>query len=297
MPKRAAKKIPTRAVRLEIFDIHGHNAKGALDYPTFFAELAGLASKQRRVQVANRVIAVPVLTQKDGIYTFNAYIGSPDTSFLVLDLNSDTEEVRQLSRGELLATRTVGTIDPVKRTAVIQYVHEGVRAAQIAVLFEKVAHLLLPAFALGTLEFTLRAGPAFRQQINALNRIHSATLTLTRPNLDWTDYSDVVNGIAGDSNARNIQVAASAPRDESLKKQTGLVRLIKELSKPNARSIMKSATVKGTSEATGQPVEVKLQKNIQSEQVRVPIERGLPDPVAVQNAATNVLGSLNAETT
>ena len=140
------------------------------------------------------------------------------------------------------------------------------------------------------------AGPAFRQQIDALARIQSAAVTLTRPNLDWTDYSDVLNGLAGDSNARNIQVAASAPREESLERRTGLVKLITELSRPNARSIMKSATVKGTAEATGQPIEVKLQKNIQSEQVRVPIEGGLPDPIAFQNAATSVLRKLNAET-
>jgi hypothetical protein len=282
-------------VRLEVFDIQGHNGSQPLDYPAFFRALSEIPARQRREQVADEIVAIPKFSESDGVFDFAAYVGSSNTAFLVLDLERDIEEVRHVSEGQVIATRTVGTIDPVRRIAIVQYVHRGVRAPQIAALLEKLAHSNLVQFQGVTLEFALRAGKRFREQLATLDRIQSASLTITRPNIDWTDFSDSMNDFAGNSNAHNLELSASAPRNESLRKTTGVIRLITELSKPNARSTMKAAKVKGTSAETGEPKEVNLNKSIEGRNVKVTLDGALPDPTAVTNAARATLEDVAAD--
>ncbi len=65
----------------------------------------------------------------------------------------------------MIATRTVGLIDPISRRAIVQYVHTGVRAAQISTLFEKLAHTRSETFKGVTLEFAPLPGPTFEKEI------------------------------------------------------------------------------------------------------------------------------------
>ena len=119
-PKRREPKIPTQVVRLEAFDVHGHSASGPFDYLGFFRFIAAIPSVQRRDSVAGRVIAVPIMNEeRDGLFTFVAYEGQPGAPFLMFDLESDSEEVGNVPRGKLLASRTVGVINPKTRRPVI----------------------------------------------------------------------------------------------------------------------------------------------------------------------------------
>ena len=296
MPPRAKVKAhPTKAVRLETFDIHGHNGNQPLDYVAFFRLIASLNGEKRRDSVADKLIAVPRIRMRDGSYELSAYIGSPEAVFLVLNLAEGSEEVRQLEQGQLLATRTVGLIDPVRRLAVIQYVHSGVRAEQIATLFEKVARANSPAFANASLEFAPRAGDEFRKQLQKLERVQSVTLTLTRPNADWTDYADGLTGVASDSNAHNVTLSASASRSQSLSKAKGAVRFLSDLISGKRRSILKSAAVYGQRADDDAAVAIKLNKLIEARTARVVLEGGMPDPAAVANAANDYIKDMDGE--
>lgn len=299
MPPRARLKAPpTKDVRLETFDIHGHNGNQPLDYEAFFSFIASLKGTQRKDQVSDRIIAVPRLLREDELFLLSAYAGSSDTSFLVLDLDEGSEEVRHIERGKLLATRTVGVIDPIRRIAVIQYVHLGVRAQQIATLFEKLARANSPQFAGCTLEFAPRPGEEFRRQMQELERIQSVAMTLTRPNDDWTDYAESLTGIAADSNAHNVSLSASASRSQSLSKREGAVRLLRELLGGGAtrRSIVKNASVHGQRTGEDGDATLKLNKLSEAKTVRVVLDNGVPDQNAVANAATDFLNNLGENT-
>lgn len=286
---------PTKAVRLEAFDIQGHNGSGPLDYASFFSFIAAQNPNLRRERIADRLIAVPSFVEIDGRYSFVAYAGSSETSFLVLDLASDTEEIRHIEDGKVIATRTVGTIDPLARRAVIQYVHTGVRAAQVAALFEKLAHTRSTEFEGATLEFAPRAGRTFKQQIVAMERIQSASVTLTRPNYDWTDYSNAINELAGDSEAHNIEVAASAPRNGTLSKSKGVVQVINKLV-DGTRSIIKSAVIKGLREGDSAPITLNLNKHIESRMAKVPLSsEGLPSTPDIVKAAIDFMAPTDGE--
>jgi hypothetical protein len=57
---------PNKAVRLEAFDIQGHNSVEPFDYVAFFDFIAKQDSKNRRETVGDRFIAVPNFTVHDG---------------------------------------------------------------------------------------------------------------------------------------------------------------------------------------------------------------------------------------
>lgn len=292
MPKSEKRVIPTRSVRLEVFDIHGHCGDKPLDYQRFFSFIASLPSQKRREQVGDRVIVVPTFMRRGPLYVFSAYMGSPNTSFLVVDLNNGEEEVRSVERGKIVATRTIGVIDPRRRIAVVQFARTGVRAQQAAAIFEKLAQNMCPEFAGATLEFAPRPGEEFRRRMLGFERIQSVRMTLTRPNYEWTDYPDALNGLAADSNAHNVSVAASASRSAALSKSKGVVKVLKELISGHGRSILKSAEVHGNAEGEDFLTILRLNNLSESKTVNVPTESGLPVAMTIQEAAMAYLGEI-----
>jgi hypothetical protein len=185
----------------------------------------------------------------------------------------------------VIATRTVGLIDPVARRVIVQYVHTGVRAAQIATLFEKLARTRSESFEGATLEFA----PTFRQELAAMNRIQFASVTLTRPNIDWNDFSNAANSLAEDTNAHNITVTATAGRNQSLSKTKGLIQTITEVVskvEDGAKSILKAVVIKGMRDDESALTTLNLTKHIDARIVKVPLESdGLPNPGAVTKAS------------
>lgn len=142
MPK--AQKPPTKKVKLEAFAIHGHLGDIPLDYEALFAAVADMDPSQRRDQVGDRVTALPVFRREDDRFYFAAHVGSADASYLLLDLEEGTEEERPLEPGKIVTRKTLGLIDPSKRVAVVQFVQQGARAGQIALLLEKLARRRYP---------------------------------------------------------------------------------------------------------------------------------------------------------
>jgi hypothetical protein len=294
-PKRREPRVPTQVVRLEAFDVHGHHGKSAFDYTKFFRFIANIDPILRRETVAGRVIAVPIMNEEDGMFTFVAYEGQPGAPFLMFDLESDSEEVGSVPRGKLLASRTIGIINPTSRRAVVQFVFAGVRAPQISTLFEKLAQANGSDFVGSSLEFAIRPGETFRQELAALELIKSAELRLTKPNYEWTDYPDALSNLAGDSGSQSIEVSVSAPRNEGLSKSKGIVRVIRGLVSGENRSILKSASVKGIKQGEAVVTEVNLKRHNQAKTVAVPKSTdGLPSvPALVEESKTFLQDSGN----
>lgn len=287
--RKQESRIPSKSVRLELFDIQGHHGNLPLDYINFFSFIHDQESRTRQEKVADKVIAVPVFRELGERYAFIAYWGSTDRSFLVFDTETQSEEVRQIEDGKILATRTVGIIDPIRRHLALQYVHTGVHASQIAVFFEKLARERSAAFSRASLEFAPVAGASFRQRLADMDRIQSAALTLTRPNYDWGDYSDQLSNLAGDSQAQRIEVSALAQPKQSLSKNRGVVQLISKLAE-GSRHIMKTANVIGFREGDSAPITLNLNKHIEARSVQIPLTPdGLPSPPALIEAGSALL--------
>jgi hypothetical protein len=283
-------QIPRKAVRLESFDIQGHNGDEPLDYAAFFAAIASYDPQVRRETVEDRVLAIPVFYPIGERYAFVAYAGTVDSTFLILDLNNDQEEVRQLERGQILATRTVGVIDPKSKKAVIQYVHTGVRAPHIASLLERLIQTNSIEFEGASLELAPVPRQEFGAELASMERITSASIKLTRPNADWDDFSTAATEFGRVSGAHNLDISASAPRNGSLIRSAGIVQGIKEFASGVSRAVMKAAVVSGFKKDDATLTTLNLNKYIESRKVNVAIAPdGLPSPTAIVSAGIETL--------
>lgn len=74
-------------------------------------------------------------------------------------------------------------------------------------------------------------GDKFVERINGLSRIRWATLRTVRPNPGWADLENELSGEAKESHAQKADVTMTAPRQDSLAKNKGIVQAIKDLFK------------------------------------------------------------------
>jgi len=289
MPRATPPKAPSKRVKLELFSIHGHVGNQPADYWELFRTLASADPKARIEKVGERVAAIPFFKEEQGKFFFTAYTGSAEATFLVLDLEASTEEEHGLERGKIVVRKTLGVIDPERREAVIQFVHHGLRAYQIAQLLEKFARSLDTEFAELSLEFTPVAGVSFLQELEDFSRIQSAAVRLARPNYDWEEYGQTLGTLGQESGARNLEVAAVANRNASLSKQSGLIGLLKDLVRRGRNSI-KGASVTGQKANQAGLITLNLNKHVEAITVDVPISHtGQPLEAQVRESAARML--------
>jgi hypothetical protein len=281
---------PVKRVKLEAFSIHGHVGDLPADYAALFKVISEMEPARRKEQVGDRVTAIPEFRSEDGRYFFAAHVGTADASFSLLDLNAATVEERPLEPGKIVTRKTLGIIDPAKRVAVVQFVQNGARAGQIALLIEKLARQISPEqFAELSLEFTPVLAEEFLKALDEFNTIKSASVRFARPNYDWEEYGETFQALGKDSRANTLEVAANARRNDSLSKNEGIIGLLKDTVQ-KGRSMIKAATVVGsTSEAAG-PVKLKLDKHIETKQIEVPTtDSGQPDESETHKYAAQFL--------
>jgi hypothetical protein len=288
MPK--AQKPPTKKVKLEAFAIHGHLGDIPLDYEALFAAVADMDPSQRRDQVGDRVTALPVFRREDDRFYFAAHVGSADASYLLLDLEEGTEEERPLEPGKIVTRKTLGLIDPSKRVAVVQFVQQGARAGQIALLLEKLARRRYPEeYAELSLEFTPVPAEEFLEALAEFYTIKSASLRFARPNYDWEDYGATFQTLGQESGASTLEVQASARRNGTLNKDGGIIGLLRDVVQ-KGRSMLKTANVTGNTATAAGLVTLRLDKHIETKQAEVPItSSGQPAESEVHRLATQFL--------
>jgi hypothetical protein len=256
-----------KRVKLEAFAIHGHVGSTPASYADIFDLIAEIPRKQRREIHGDRIMAIQVFQKVNGLYHFAVHVGSADESFLVLDLNVDEEEERSLENGKIVVQKTLGLIDPIKRLAIVQLNHRGAKAGQIAQMIARLASLANPSqFRNLTLEFAPQPSVGFLAALEAFDVIRLASVRFAKPNLDFTPFSDKIRQLAADSDAKSIQVAATADRGHSLAKDHGIVAMLKEFVQEKFSSL-KAVTVEGRSESESAFTTLSLHKNTESKYV------------------------------
>ncbi|MBN9658392.1 MAG: hypothetical protein J0H49_09445 [Acidobacteria bacterium] len=285
-----AQKPPTKKVKLEAFAIHGHLGNVPVDYEALFSAIADMDPVERKDQVGDRVTVLPVFRREDDRYYFAAHVGTADASFLLLDLRAGTEEERALEPGKIVTRKTLGLVDPRKRVAVVQFVQQGARAGQIAMLLEKLARRINPVeYAELSLEFTPVPAEEFLEALAEFDTIKSASMRFARPNYDWEDYGATFQTLGQESGASALEVQASARRNGSLNKDGGIIGLLRDVVR-KGRSMLKTATVTGNTASAAGLVTLRLDKHIETKQAEVPsTSSGQPAEAEVHKLAKQFL--------
>jgi len=241
--------MPKKSFRFELYSVHGHLESGTPDYVKLFGAMTNL--KGYHTQEGKRHIAIGTASFVNEQFFLTAYTGPSEKSLLFFDVAQKTELTESMLPGRFPARKTYAMIDARKRFLLIDSRRGSLHALDLAALFEEHAHEVLPDYKTLELVFNPVADVEFIKRLDALERIQAATITVARPNVDWTDRHNELTHVADESNAKALDVTARARRGQSLSRDAGLVQFIKQFA-ASARSMFEKIKVVGaTSEDSG----------------------------------------------
>jgi hypothetical protein len=232
--------------KLEVWSVHafrGPKSDQPVDYEDFFERLADLSPEARVLSEEDKLVAIPRLDVVDQLVWLTAYEGSRGLNPLIFNTTSAQERIERLSAGEILATKTHAVINLKTRDTIIEYNHRGAKAADIERVLEAAGRAATGWDGL-KVDLTPVVATSFVEEIDRFARIRVASARLVRPNVGWSDWEDKLTESADESGAQAVQVEYTAPRGESISKQSGVVPFIKRLSTAR-RSPLKGASVTG----------------------------------------------------
>ncbi len=163
-------------------------------------------------------------------------------------------------------------IAPEKRQILIEVGKGRIAPRELANMIEAEARKLAE-FKTLELVFTPVAAEGFVTAIDNMTRIQSATVTIARPNVDWTDSYSALSSIADESHAKAIDATVRARRSAGISKENGLIPAIKGWVR-GITSPVQGAKIKGEKPGHSGLITVSLSDHVQ--RVDIPAETG-PD--------------------
>ena len=252
--------MPSRHLRFELYSIHGHLESGTLDYVKFFTavahQLSGIHYEEgpRHIAVGRSIYT--------GQYLFLlAYTGYSEKSILFFDVNTQSELHTATEAGKFQARKTHALIAPRQRLLLIESRRGHLHPDDLADILESIAKQI-PEFSTLELSFNPVVDEDFLKQIDQLKRVQSATISLARPNVDWTDRHHQLTEVASESDAKALDVTVRSKRGKSLAKDAGLIEFIKQFA-GLSMSVFKRISITGSRDDDAGLITLNLSKHIQ----------------------------------
>jgi hypothetical protein len=258
--------------KIEVWSIHAHvGAKDVkpVDYRRLFQTIAELPPRTRVIAGEDKLVALPRVDVDGNLVRLTAYEGSRGLNPIIFNTTSAEERVERLEAGEILATKTHGIVNLVTRDVLIEYNHQGAKAADIADVLER-AVSSSAAWPQVKVELTPVVAETFIQDVNRFERIRVANARVVRPNVGWSDWEDELTKAADDSNAQSVQVEFNAPRGQSLSKTGGVVPFIKRLARP--LTPLKSAAITGRRPGEAAETTISTANHIEHQRINVRLD-------------------------
>lgn len=256
---------------IDVYRINGHSRPGSpqerpVDYEAFFDLLAKTPPAERQVKDGSRTIAIPTAQHVENGLAFAFILGSPDSVTTLYAPSTATTESVEHDETRFPVVQVWTIVNPLERVLYLEKKRPGVPVSTIERFLREFAKT---STNLGPVVFSLTPipAPSFVTQINEMTRIREASLRVERPNLDWSGPAEDALGRIAESDAQSVGVEARASRKQSLRKDAGIVKMIKDMAKRPVNSI-RNAMVKGTAPGYAGEKTVSLEKN----QVRARIE-------------------------
>jgi hypothetical protein len=234
--------MPKKVFRFDFYSLHAHLDKGLVNYVElvrFLADLRGfhLTSGNHHVAVGS------VVLNDDGQLFLAIYSGFSEKSTLFFDLTERKEVTEETRPNQFQARKTYVLIDPSKRSVIIESKKGTLGPLQLAALIETYLRTIREY---KTLELSLNtiADTEFTERLDSFTRIQAATITIARPNVDWTDERNKLTEIAAESDARSVDLTARSKRNKGLAKENGLIKFIRD-SATSAKSMFQKIKITG----------------------------------------------------
>ncbi|WJJ09870.1 hypothetical protein [Prescottella equi] len=198
-----------------------------MNYPEFFSMVASLPFAERRMTLRDQVTVIASLKEsEDGSYVLRVVTGTKGTAPTLFDLETGEERIVELTGTEIEAASAVIAINPRTRAVAVERRRPGVPLSALERLLASLGRE--HGYEQLTIALTPIAGVSFLEELEDFERIRRAEVLLTRPNFDWTaNATAIVGDLGAASDADVMEVAASASRGQSLRKDSGIVQDIK----------------------------------------------------------------------
>jgi hypothetical protein len=283
-----AKRSPRK---LEAFAMHAHHDTPAT-YTDLFERLRKLRPEDRIYRFTDEVVVgFPIVSKEAEHYFLQSVLGNPEAALV---LNTETGSTREniLAKSEMLSHATHVVISPQKRRAAIEYAQRGAKAPMLAVAIEGI---LRDNYAdLKNIGFSFAAiiRENFITEINTFERIREADIRVVRPNASWTDHYTELSELAEESGGDKVGVTVKAGRSETLKKNAGIVRVIKDVVR-DKEPYLDDASVKGVRQNETAETTVHAKKHVQHTRVVVDTDdAGVPIINDIRSKLSQFLSSI-----
>jgi hypothetical protein len=146
------------------------------------------------------------------------------------------------------------------------------------------------------ISFTPIAAPTFINKIDQLQRIQAVSVSIARPNVDWSERYDQLAKLADDSGAKAIDATVRARRNEGISKQNGIIPNLKRWLSDTMSSVS-GARIKGSLPGQSGLVELKLSDHIDTFNVTVDVnaDSGPPTDASIQEKLNGYLDERDQE--
>lgn len=254
---------------LQVFALHGHIGNSVANYSALLQAIKSVPTNERCIDNNNRIIAITKMIAENGIYSIVVYEGERGLKPIIFNSDNAEERIAHLRNREVVVSKTHAMIDPERREAIIEYNHRGAKAQHIAKAMEEIADRM-PEYSGLDFELTPIADDSFTEAIGKFERIRLATLRVAKPNVSWTDEYNNVNELANESDATTIEVSLTAHRSGTLRRERGIVGMIKGIAAEVYANI-KSAKIIGTRIGESAETSISLSHHIEHQHVNVRI--------------------------
>ncbi len=238
--------MPKRLSRIEFYHLHGHVAGGPLDYRDLLRALQSLRGYDLKEGTHHAAVGTAAFNSRAGQLFLVVYTGYSERSSLFFDLTTTEELTESTLPGRFQARKTYAMIDAGARLLAIEARRGYLGPSSLARLIEEYVRTSESSgFRTLELSFSPVVDEAFLDRLNEFERIKSATITIVRPNVDWTDQHDKLTEIAQASDAKSLGIEANSKRGKSLSTSDGIIHFIKS-GAARARSLFQKIKIIGS---------------------------------------------------
>lgn len=232
--------------KLELFTIHAHGLPES-DYNNIFDKFYKIPRNQRIARIYGTVIGFPFIERTENGYFIQALEGDLDALQVVFDLSTGEAKESDLGSNEVYGQATHLIVVPSVRFTAIEYVRSGAKAILLGPAIAEIMRNNIDEFSDLQVEFAPKIERAFEEEIDLFDRIRMASIRVTRPNASWTDHYSDLSELMDASEGDKAAIDVRAGRGASLRKDAGIVQVIKDVSADEFPYI-EEASVTGTRE-------------------------------------------------
>jgi hypothetical protein len=279
-----------RHLRIELYSMHAHIENGTVDYVSLFDAILPTLAKLH-YEEGTRHVAFGQASKVGNRIFLIAYTGYDARAFLLFDVNRQQELFESIQPGRFHARKTHALLDPRQRFLLIENRKGHLRPDDLANAIELVARKL-SGYETLELEFNPVAEGEFVRQIEQFQRIQQATITLARPNVDWSERHHQLTEVADESDAKAIDVTVRAKREKSIAKDNGLIQFVKQFA-ALPQSIFKRISITGSRDDDAGLITLNLSKHVEHIDLLADLDSdtGQPNESEVRNTMESYLAS------